>query len=51
MTSAAPAQTGAQFQLLAHLVHDTPCYSMDTGGDFDRIPSIVRRLLRSDGVA
>jgi hypothetical protein len=49
MTSAAPAETGAQFQLLAHLVRDTPCYSMDTGGDFDRIPSIVRRLLRDDG--
>jgi hypothetical protein len=49
MTSAAPANTSAQFQLLAHLVRDTPCYSMDTGGDFDRIPSIVRRLLRDDG--
>jgi len=49
MTSAAPANTSTQFQLLAHLVRDTPCYSMDTGGDFDRIPSIVRRLLRDDG--
>jgi hypothetical protein len=49
MTSAAPAETGMQFQLLAHLVRDTPCYSMDTGGDFDQIPSIVRRLLRDDG--
>lgn len=49
MTSAAPAETGAQFQRLAHLVRDSPCYSMDTGSDFDRIPSIVRRLLRDDG--
>jgi hypothetical protein len=33
--------------ILAELVNQAACYRLDTGRDFDRIPSLLRSLLRS----
>jgi hypothetical protein len=38
----------AHLGVLADLVKQAPCYRLDTGQDFDRIPALFRELLSSD---
>jgi hypothetical protein len=38
----------AQLGVLAELVKQTPCYRLDTGRDFSRIPILLRELLTCD---